>query len=57
MEKDTFTCAFKLYERIMIHATGNPAKVLAISLAAATAFGAAALVAGVRGAMGRQSEQ
>ena len=55
-EKDTFTCAFDLYERIMVHATGNPAKVIAVSLAAGVVFVAAALAVGVRAGLLGQEE-
>lgn len=42
-QEDTFTLAFDLYQRVMVHATGHPAKCLAVSVAASIVFVAACI--------------
>lgn len=47
----TFSLAFTLYRSIMIHATGNPAQILAVSVAAGVVFVAACVGCGVKSAL------
>lgn len=44
----TFSLAFTLYRSIMIHATGNPAQILAVSVAAGVVFVAACVGCGAK---------
>jgi len=47
-QQDTFSIAFDLYRQVMVHATGNSAKVLAVSIAASVVFVAACVGCGMR---------
>ncbi len=48
MSDHTFTLAFELYKSIMCHATGHPAKVLAVGIAASAVFVAASIGYGIK---------
>ena len=48
MSDHTFTLAFELYKQIMVHATGHPAKILAVGAAASLVFVAACIGYGIK---------
>jgi len=48
MSDHTFTLAFELYKQIMVHATGHPAKILAVGVTASVVFVAASIGYGIK---------
>lgn len=48
MSDHTFTLAFELYKQIMVHATGHPAKIMAVGMAASVVFVAASIGYGIK---------
>lgn len=51
--KDTFTFAYNAFEKIIVHAEGNPAKILAYGVAASVVFVASYVGHGIWQAIGQ----
>ncbi len=54
--EDTFSFAFELAKQVMVHATGHPAKVMAVGVAASVVFVAACIGCGIKQAMPGRDE-
>ncbi len=54
--EDTFSFAFELAKQVMVHATGHPAKVMAVGVAASVLFVAACIGCGIKQAMSGRDE-